>query len=83
MTPQLNLKYGEVVTCIESIPSGSLTTRGRFGYQQATSEGYWWVMNSHGNWIYHESGLVRLYDGDADDEMLKVTGKPPKLGTTA
>ena len=80
--PQLNLKYGEVVNCVDSMPNKSEITSGRFGYQQASGEGYWWVMNSHGSWIYHEAGLIRLYDGDANDEMLKVAGKPPTLGTT-
>lgn len=81
-TDRTDLKYGEVVNCIDNMPDKSEITEGRFGCQQATGNGYWWVMNKHGSWLHHETGLVRLYDGEGDDQMLKIAGKPPSLQGT-
>lgn len=82
-TTGLETKYGEVVVCVQTMPVDSVINNGRFGHQTSTKAGMWWVLNRNGSWLEHESNLIRLYDGDADDEMLKVTGKPPTLGVTA
>jgi hypothetical protein len=80
---QSEIKYGEVVQCIEEVPNESVINNGRFGKQVADRAGYWWVNNKCGTWLEHESNLVRLYGGYDEDEMVKIIGKPPTHGASA
>lgn len=75
------IKFGEVVVTAQDMPTGSEINDGRFGHQVAPNKGYWWVYNRHGNWLEHESNMVKLHDGDGLDEMVKIVGKPPSLLT--
>lgn len=76
------IRYGEVVTCIETMPTDSVINNGRLGRQVADKDGMWWVMNNHGSWLEHEKHLVRLYDDGSNSEHTKTKDKPPTHGAT-
>ena len=77
------IKYGEIVQCINSMPTGAVINNGRLGYQKALQQGMWWVNNRNGHWLEYNTNLVRLRNDPDDDEIIKIVGKPPSRGVSA